>query len=69
MGAIAERRELMEATQALVKTNAPTAEHYDRLMAALSAVATHDIGRPIKAVLAIPRNARDELNLSAMEAT
>jgi wyosine [tRNA(Phe)-imidazoG37] synthetase (radical SAM superfamily) len=63
---VANRRELLAATQALVKTNAPDAEHYNRLMTALSAVASEDIGRPIKAVLAVTR---DELNRANTEPT
>ena len=52
---VAARRELLAATQDLVKTNKPDAEHYNRLMSALSVVASEDIGRPVKAVLAVTK--------------
>ena len=55
MSTIANRRELAESVQLLVKTNNPDAALYDRVMAALSAVATDDIGRPVKAVIAISK--------------
>jgi len=48
---VAARRELLAATQDLVKTNKPDAEHYNRVLAALAAVVTDDIGVPLQAVL------------------
>lgn len=55
MSTIANRRELAESVQLLVKTNKPDAALYDRVLTALSAVATDHIGCPVKAVFAISK--------------
>mgnify|MGYP000004488048 FL=1 len=48
----ADRRQLAEAVQALVKTTQPTIDHHEAICAALEKVATQDFGIPIKARLA-----------------
>lgn len=52
MSRIENRRNLLAAVDALVKTRSPDAEHYNAVLDALSAVATDDIGTQIKAILA-----------------
>ena len=44
----ADRRQLTEAVQALVKTTQPTIDHYEAICAALEKVATQDFGFPTK---------------------
>lgn len=61
---VVARRELLAATHELVKTNKPDAEHYNRLMAALSEVASEDMGRPVKAVLAVTKATLDAMSAS-----
>ena len=51
MSTVADRRILAEAVQALVKTNAPTGDHYEAICRALEKVAANDFGAPIKVVL------------------
>lgn len=48
MSSAPARRQLAEVVQALVKTNAPTTEHYEAVCRALEAVASQDFGIPIK---------------------
>jgi len=48
---IANRRELIEAAQALAKTNAPDKEHYLRVTLALANVYSDDIGAPGECIL------------------
>ena len=40
----ADRRQLTEAVQALVKTTQPTIDHYEAICAALEKVAAQDFG-------------------------
>ena len=47
----ADRRKLAVAVQALVKTNAPTTDHYEAICKALETVATQDFDIPIKVKL------------------
>ncbi|MGL6155959.1 MAG: hypothetical protein ACRC1O_05045 [Ralstonia mannitolilytica] len=51
MTAIANRRRLLDAAHALTKTNRPTELHYSNLLDALSAVASDDMGYPVKAYI------------------
>ena len=48
----ADRRQLAEAVQALVKTTQPTIDHYEAICAALEKVATQDFGCPTNIRLA-----------------
>lgn len=45
------RRNLAVAVEALVKTNAPTTDHYEAICKALETVAAQDFGIPIKVKL------------------
>ncbi|WP_440105659.1 hypothetical protein [Acidovorax sp. BL-A-41-H1] len=51
MSSAPARRALAEAVQALVKTNAPTTDHYEAVCKALGAVAADDMGVPVQVVL------------------
>ncbi len=51
MSSAPNRRMLLEAVQALVKTNAPSTEHYEAICSALEKVAAQDFGIPIKVIL------------------
>lgn len=48
---IVARRILLETTTALVRTNAPTPEHYAAVQEALAAVASSDFGAPLRVAL------------------
>ncbi len=50
MSNVANRRTLLVAVQALVKTNVPNPEHYGAVQAALAAVASDDFGAPLRVV-------------------
>lgn len=51
MSNISNRRNFLVAAQTLAKTNFPTEEIYVQLLDALSAVATDDMGYPVKAYI------------------
>lgn len=51
MSGIVARRQLLEAANALVKTNAPELEHYEALLAAVASVCFYDTSTPCKCVL------------------
>lgn len=55
MNNVVARRALLEAVNALVRTNDPTSEHYAAVQNALSVVASHDYGVPLEAIF---RNVR-----------
>lgn len=46
-----DRRQLADAVAKLVKTNAPTTDHYEAICKALETVATQDFDIPIKVKL------------------
>jgi hypothetical protein len=56
MSAMANRRELIEAAQALAKTNAPLPEHYGAMIDALLKVYRDDTGMSCECILRVKEN-------------
>jgi hypothetical protein len=60
MSKVAHRRALSAATNALVKTNAPTEEHYTAVVDALAQVFTDDVGVECQVVIKLTAEAAEK---------
>ncbi|MGE5623106.1 MAG: hypothetical protein ACM3WS_08125 [Bacillota bacterium] len=57
---VADRRRLIEAAQALAKTNSPSIIHYENMLLAIAKVYAADTGTECDCVIRVKKNAAKE---------